>query len=53
MEEFLEDYNINNSKAQMNIVFFNDALEHVSRIVRSLRLQRGNVLLVGVGGSGK
>ncbi len=34
-------------------VFFEDALEHLTRIQRTIRLQQGNCLLVGVGGSGK
>jgi len=51
MEEMLEEYN--KKKKQMNLVFFDDALDHLTRIHRTIRLQLGNNLLVGVGGSGK
>lgn len=37
----------------MKLVFFMDAIEHVSRIVRMIQQERGNALLVGVGGTGK
>ena len=50
--EYLEEYNIT-SPSQMHLVFFNDAMHHISRIARVLRQPRGNALLVGVGGSGR
>uniref|UniRef100_A0A8C5K168 Dynein, axonemal, heavy chain 10 n=1 Tax=Jaculus jaculus TaxID=51337 RepID=A0A8C5K168_JACJA len=50
-QEILEEYNEYNTK--MNLVLFNDALEHLTRVHRIIRMDRGHALLVGVGGSGK
>eukprot|EP00049_Salpingoeca_infusionum_P016632 m.342064 g.342064 ORF g.342064 m.342064 type:complete len:4133 (+) comp16119_c0_seq2:317-12715(+) len=52
LEDYLDDYNLSSSK-EMKLVFFKDAIEHVTRIARILRQPRGNALLVGVGGTGK
>ncbi|GBG29459.1 Dynein heavy chain 1, axonemal [Hondaea fermentalgiana] len=52
LEDNLDEYNMSNP-TQMNLVFFGDAIEHISRIARIIRQPRGNALLIGVGGSGK
>ncbi|KAM4603925.1 LOW QUALITY PROTEIN: dynein axonemal heavy chain 6-like [Polymixia lowei] len=52
LQDYLDDYNTTFSK-DSKLVFFQDAIEHVSRIARMIRQDRGNALLVGVGGTGK
>ncbi|CAF1006713.1 unnamed protein product [Rotaria sordida] len=50
-DEILQEYNEQNTR--MSLVLFEDALEHLTRIHRVIRMDKGNALLVGVGGSGK
>lgn len=50
--DYLDDYNVS-SMSKMNLVFFDDAIEHIVRVSRVLRQPRGNMMLIGVGGSGK
>ncbi|GJQ73710.1 DNAH3 [Trypoxylus dichotomus] len=52
MEYYLNDYNLI-SKSPMHLVMFKFAIEHVSRVSRVLSQDNGNVLLVGIGGSGR
>ncbi|XP_064619187.1 dynein axonemal heavy chain 10-like isoform X2 [Lineus longissimus] len=50
-QEIMEEYN--ERYTAMNLVLFDDALEHLTRIHRVIRMDQGHALLVGVGGSGK
>lgn len=47
----LEEYNENN--AIMDLVLFEQAAEHITRIARIVANPGGNAMLIGVGGSGK
>jgi dynein heavy chain len=51
LEQKLEEYNEN--VGSMNLVLFDVAMEHISRIARIIQLPVGSALCVGVGGSGK
>ncbi|TRY86535.1 hypothetical protein DNTS_031645, partial [Danionella cerebrum] len=53
MENQLEDYNLTPGAVPMSLVLFRDAIEHVTRVVRVISQLRGNMLLVGIGGSGR
>ncbi|XP_039605580.1 dynein heavy chain 2, axonemal [Polypterus senegalus] len=53
MERQLEDYNLTPGVVPMNMVLFRDAIEHITRIVRVIGQLRGNMLLIGIGGSGR
>jgi dynein heavy chain len=51
LDQYLELYNADNTA--MNLVFFGDCIQHLTRVARVLKQQRGNAMLVGVGGSGR
>ncbi|XP_037090995.1 dynein heavy chain 10, axonemal-like [Pollicipes pollicipes] len=51
-QEIMEEYNESGNN-KLQLVLFDDALQHLTRIQRVLRMVQGHALLVGVGGSGK
>ncbi|XP_034255936.1 dynein heavy chain 6, axonemal isoform X2 [Thrips palmi] len=52
LQDYLDEYNLT-APCEMKLILFMDAIEHTVRIARILRAERGNGLLVGVGGMGK
>ncbi|XP_012153483.1 dynein heavy chain 2, axonemal kl-2 [Megachile rotundata] len=53
IEKQMDDYNASTGVVRLNLILFRDAIEHICRIVRVISQPRGNMLLVGVGGSGR
>uniref|UniRef100_G1MEZ7 Dynein axonemal heavy chain 2 n=1 Tax=Ailuropoda melanoleuca TaxID=9646 RepID=G1MEZ7_AILME len=53
METALREYNLSPAAVPMQLVLFREAVEHITRIVRVIGQPRGNMLLVGSGGSGR
>ena len=53
LQKYLDQYNEINKREPMSLVLFEFAMIHLMRISRIIRTDRGNALLVGVGGSGK
>jgi dynein heavy chain len=51
LSQILEEYNERHNS--LHLVLFDDALEHLTRIHRVLRMHKGHVMVVGVEGSGK
>lgn len=50
---FLDDFNGTFPSQTMSLVFFDDAIDHILRLMRVLLTPRGSAVLVGLGGSGR
>ncbi|KAG7190743.1 hypothetical protein KM043_006815 [Ampulex compressa] len=53
IEGQMDEYNASPGVVRLDLILFRDALEHICRIVRVISQPRGNILLVGIGGSGR
>lgn len=53
MTQCLEDYNNAGNFMSMNLVLFQDVISHICRVQRIMHLDRGHMIFVGVGGSGR
>ncbi|TKS69390.1 Dynein heavy chain 2, axonemal [Collichthys lucidus] len=53
MDTQLEEYNQSPGIVPMNLVLFRDAVEHITRVIRVISQPRGNILLIGLEGSGR
>ncbi|CRL07346.1 CLUMA_CG020322, isoform A [Clunio marinus] len=49
--EIMDEYN--DRHGNMDLVLFDDCLDHLTRVHRVLRIHKGHVMLIGVGGCGK
>ncbi|XP_076240945.1 dynein heavy chain 2, axonemal kl-2 [Calliopsis andreniformis] len=53
IEKQMDEYNASTGVVRLDLILFRDAVEHICRIVRVISQPRGNMLLVGIGGSGR
>jgi dynein heavy chain len=51
LAQILEEHNKQHKR--LNLVLFDDVLEHLTRVHRVLRMDKGHIMMVGAGGSGK
>lgn len=51
-DKFLHEFNESNPQ-KLNLVLFDEAIEHITRILRVMSIPNGHCLLVGLGGLGR
>ena len=51
LAQIVEEHN--KQRNRLNLVLFDDVLEHLTRVHRVLRMHKGHIMIVGEGGSGK
>jgi dynein heavy chain, axonemal len=49
----IEEYNTEFPSKEINLVLFDDFLDHLVKLIRVLKFPRGHSMMVGFGGSGK
>ena len=53
MYDYLGSYNDSLGTQKMNLILFEDAVFYINKIAKVLSSERGNLMNVGVGGSGR
>lgn len=53
MEQQLEEYNNSPGTARLDLVCFNEAIQHICRIIRVISQPQGHMLNIGIGGTGR
>ena len=53
IENYLDEFNLTSKANKIDLVLFDYAIDHILRISRVLRQPRGNLMLIGLSGSGK
>lgn len=53
LEVQMEEYNASPGVVRTDVIMFLDAIVHICKIIRVISQPRGNMMLVGIGGSGR
>lgn len=53
LQDYLDEYNIMNPSSPLNMILFDQCIDHITRVCRILRQKNSHGLLIGVSGCGK